>query len=214
MGVMIFIRYENWKSYVRYYPVTCLLIVANLIMFILMSINGGSTNIRTLIDFGAIVDVSPFKEELWRYVTAIFLHNGFSHLFFNSFALLVFAPPLERLLGWWRYALLYLGGGILANVLTIAISARSTVEVGTVSVGASGAIYAVYGAFLYIAVMQRAMMDESSRKTLYGLLMIGIIMSFATPNVNWVAHIGGLLSGFFIYGLIIRIFNNSLRQGR
>lgn len=211
---MIFIRYENWKSYVRYYPVTCLLIVANLIMFILMSINGGSTNIRTLIDFGAIVDVSPFKEELWRYVTAIFLHNGFSHLFFNSFALLVFAPPLERLLGWWRYALLYLGGGILANVLTIAISARSAVEVGTVSVGASGAIYAVYGAFLYIAVMQRAMMDESSRKTLYGLLMIGIIMSFATPNVNWVAHIGGLLSGFFIYGLIIRIFNNSLRQGR
>lgn len=92
MGVMIFIRYENWKSYLRYYPVTCLLIVANVIMFILMTFNGGSTNIQTLVDFGAIVDVSPFKEELWRYVAAIFLHNGFSHLFFNSFALLVFAP--------------------------------------------------------------------------------------------------------------------------
>lgn len=206
---MIFIRYENWKSYLRYYPVTCLLIVANVIMFMLMTFNGGSTNIQTLVDFGAIVDVSPYKEELWRYVAAIFLHNGFSHLFFNSFALLVFAPPLERLLGWWRYAILYVVGGVIANVLTIAI-----IEVGTVSVGASGAIYAVYGAFLYIAVIQRAMMDEGSRKTLYGLLVIGIIMSFATPNVNWVAHIGGLVSGFFLYGLIIRIFNKSLRQGR
>ncbi|MNC30733.1 Rhomboid protease GluP [compost metagenome] len=211
---MIFIRYENWKSYVRYYPVTCLLILANVIMFILMAVNGGSTNIQTLIDFGAIVDVSPYKEELWRYLAAIFLHNGFSHLFFNCFALLVFAPPLERLLGWWRYALLYLVGGFLANVLTIAISARSVVEFGTVSVGASGAIYAIYGAFLYIAVIQRAMMDEGSRKTLYGLLIIGIIMSFATPNVNWVAHLGGLVSGFFVYGLIIRIFKKSLRQGR
>ncbi|WP_339316015.1 rhomboid family intramembrane serine protease [Paenibacillus sp. FSL R10-2734] len=211
---MIFIRYENWKSYLRYYPITCLLIVANVIMFILMTFNGGSTNIQTLVDFGAIVDVSPFKEELWRYVAAIFLHNGFSHLFFNSFALLVFAPPLERLLGWWRYAILYVVGGVIANVLTIAISSRSALDVGTVSVGASGAIYAVYGAFLYIAVIQRAMMDEGSRKTLYGLLVIGIIMSFATPNVNWVAHIGGLVSGFFLYGLIIRIFNKSLRQGR
>lgn len=211
---MIFIRYENWKSYVRYYPVTCLLILANVIMFILLTLNGGSTDVRTLVDFGAIVDVSPFKEELWRYFAAIFLHNGFSHLFFNSFALLVFAPPLERLLGWWRYAILYVAGGVIANVLTIAISSRDVVEVGTASVGASGAIYAIYGAFLYIAVMQRAMMDEGSRKTLYGLLMMGIIMSFVTPNVNWVAHIGGLIAGFFLYGLIIRVFNRRLRQGR
>lgn len=211
---MIFIRYENWKSYVRYYPVTCLLILANVIMFILVTLNGGSTNVRTLIEFGAIVNVSPFKEELWRYLTAIFLHNGFSHLFFNSFALLVFAPPLERLLGWWRYMILYVAGGIIANVLTVAISSREVVEIGTASVGASGAIYAIYGAFLYIAIMQRAMMDEGSRKTLYGLLMIGIVMSFVTPYVNWVAHIGGLIAGFFLYGLIIRIFKRSLKQGR
>lgn len=211
---MIFIRYENWKSYIRYYPVTCLLILANVIMFILLTLNGGSTNVQTLIKYGAIVDVSPHKEELWRYVAAIFLHNGFSHLFFNCFALLIFAPPLERLLGWWRYTILYVMGGVIANILTVAISSRSVVNVETASVGASGAIYAIYGAFLYIAVMQRAIMDDGSRKTLYGLLVIGIIMSFATPNVSWVAHIGGLVAGFFFYGLIIRIFNIRLRKGR
>ncbi|ULO05702.1 rhomboid family intramembrane serine protease [Paenibacillus sp. 19GGS1-52] len=206
---MIFIRYENWKSYIRYYPVTCLLMLANVIMFVVLTFNGGSTNLATLVKFGAVVDAGPEKEELWRYAAAVFLHNGFSHLLFNSFALLVFAPPLERLLGWWRYAVLYLAGGILANVLSTYLGGAPAPGTATVSVGASGAIYAVYGAFLYVALMQRAIMDESSRKTLYGLLVLGIIMSFATPNVDWAAHIGGLVAGFFLYGLIIRIFPKS-----
>ncbi|ASA26230.1 rhomboid family intramembrane serine protease [Paenibacillus donghaensis] len=210
---MIFIRYENWKSYLRYYPVTSLLLLANIVMFIIVSLDGGSTNLYTLVKYGAVVDVGPEKEEAWRYLASVFLHNGFNHLFFNSFSLLVFAPPLERLLGWWRYAILYLGGGILANVLFIALGTPAP-NTATVSVGASGAIYAVYGAFMYIALLQRAMMDESSRKTLYGLLVIGIITSFAAAKVNWLAHLGGLAAGFFLYGLIIRIFKSSRRQGR
>ncbi|WNS46156.1 rhomboid family intramembrane serine protease [Paenibacillus sp. MMS20-IR301] len=208
---MIFVRYENWKSYIRYYPVTCVLILANVLMFIVLTLNGGSTNLHTLVNYGATVNVSPEKDELWRYAAAMFLHNGFAHLFFNCFALLVFAPPLERLMGWWRYVLLYLAGGFLANLLGVAVSSRGDVEIGIVSVGASGAIYAVYGAFLYIAVLQRNMMDEGSRKTLYGVLVMGIIMSFATPHVDYMAHIGGLIAGFFLYGLIIRIFSRNRR---
>ncbi|WP_238649362.1 rhomboid family intramembrane serine protease [Paenibacillus piscarius] len=206
---MIFIRYEKWRSYLRYYPVTCALILANVVMFIVLTLNGGSTNLYTLVEYGATVNVGPEKEELWRYATAMFLHNGFAHLFFNSFALLVFAPPLERLMGWWRYALLYLAGGFLANLLGVAVSSRG--DLGIVSVGASGAIYAVYGAFLYIAVLQRALMDENSRKTLYGLLVMGIIMSFATPRVDYTVHIGGLIAGFFLYGLMIRVFKRNRR---
>ncbi|MEK3903722.1 MULTISPECIES: rhomboid family intramembrane serine protease [unclassified Paenibacillus] len=206
---MIFIRYEKWRSYLRYYPVTCALILANVVMFIVLSLNGGSTNLNTLVKYGATVNVGPEKDELWRYASAMFLHNGFAHLFFNSFSLLVFAPPLERLMGWWRYALLYLGGGFVANLLGVV--SLGPVEIGIVSVGASGAIYAVYGAFLYIALFQRAMMDEGSRKTLYGLLVMGIITSFATPYINYMAHIGGLIAGFFIYGLIIRVFKRNRR---
>ncbi|WP_151736110.1 rhomboid family intramembrane serine protease ['Paenibacillus yunnanensis' Narsing Rao et al. 2020] len=202
---MIFIRYENWKSYIRYYPVTSLLILANVIMFILLTLDGGSTNVNTLLKYGGTVNISPFKEELWRYGAAMFLHNGFSHIFFNCFSLLIFAPPLERLLGWWRYALLYLAGGFLANMLGVFVSSRGVIDGGTIAVGASGAIYAVYGAYFYIAVLQRGMMDEGSRKTLYGVLVMGIIMSFAVPNIGWAAHLGGLVAGFFLYGLIIRL---------
>lgn len=214
---LIFIRYENWRSYLKYYPVTSLLLLANVVMFVIVSLNGGSTDLQTLVDYGALTDHPLYKGDLWRYFTSIFLHNGLQHLFFNSFALLVFAPPLERLMGWWRYALLYLLGGIAGNILTMADLERNMENFATVSVGASGAIYAVYGAFLYIALLQRNIMDVGSRKTLYSLLVMGVITSFATPHVNWVAHLGGLAAGFLLYGLIIRLLprrRKTPRNGR
>ncbi|MHA0857931.1 rhomboid family intramembrane serine protease [Paenibacillus sp. CMAA1364] len=196
---MIFIRYENWKSYIKFYPVTTLLLLANIIMFLVLSLNGGSTNIETLYRFGGLVNGG----ESWRYVAAMFLHYGFDHLLFNCFALLVFAPPLERLMGWWRYSMLYLLSGVLANILSTAYNTQ--IGENIISVGASGAIYGVYGAFLYIALLQRKIIDEASRKTLYAMLGIGMIYSFVIPNVNLIAHVGGVLGGFFVYGLIIRL---------
>ncbi|MEC0128062.1 rhomboid family intramembrane serine protease [Paenibacillus pabuli] len=201
---MIFIRYENWKSYLKFFPLTSIFLIANVVMFIVLSFNGGSTNSRTLLEFGALTNYELFAEQWWRYITSMFLHAGFSHLLFNSFALIVFAPPMERLLGTLRYGVLYLGGGILGNILAVAW--YNSVGATTISVGASGAIYAIYGAFLYVALFQRTMMDEASRKTLYTLLVFGIIFSFAMSGINWMAHLGGLLGGFFIYGLLIRLW--------
>jgi len=200
---MIFIRYENWKSYLRYYPVTCLILAANIVMFLITVFSGGSTDSYVQLRFGALTNVEPFASEYWRLFSSMFLHLGFTHLFSNSFAILVFAPPLERLLGHWKYALLYLGSGVIANVISLEVY-RQTLE-PHLSVGASGAIYGVYGAFLYIALFQRNMMDESSRKTLYSILMIGIVFSIMVAQINWMAHFGGLVAGFFLYGLIIRL---------
>ncbi|MFS0869919.1 rhomboid family intramembrane serine protease [Paenibacillus xylanilyticus] len=201
---MIFLRYENWRSYLKFFPLTSIFLIANVVMFIVLAVNGGSTNTMTLLKFGALTNHEFFSGEWWRYFTSIFLHAGFSHLLFNSFALVVFAPPMERLLGSVRYGLLYLGGGILGNILAVAW--YNTAGEVTISVGASGAIYAIYGAFLYVALFQRTMMDEASRKTLYTLLAFGIIFSFAMSNISWMAHLGGLLGGFFIYGLLIRLW--------
>ncbi|OAB32866.1 rhomboid family intramembrane serine protease [Paenibacillus glacialis] len=196
---MIFIRTENWKSYLRLYPVTSLLLLINIIMFLILMFNGGSANNETLYRFGALIN----EGESWRYVTAMFLHSGFDHLLFNCFGLLVFAPPLERLMGSWKYTLLYLLSGIVGNVLSSAYNIQMDRMV--ISVGASGAIYGIYGAYLYIAVFQQKLLDESSRKTLYAMLVFGIISSVIVANVNWMAHFGGLIGGFFVYGLIIRL---------
>lgn len=89
---MIFVRYENWKSYLRYYPVTSLLLVINLVMFVITSLDGGSRNPVTLLKYGALSDLPQFVDQAWRYFTAMFLHNGFDHVLFNGFALLVFVP--------------------------------------------------------------------------------------------------------------------------
>lgn len=200
---MIFIRYENWKSYVRYYPVTCLILAANLVMFVLLLLKGGTDSNLAKVELGAMLNSEPYASEWWRLFASMFLHHDFNHLFFNCFSILVFAPPLERLIGHWKYALLYLGSGIVGNVLSMEIYSRSADIF--ISAGASGAIYGVYGAYLYIALLQRHLMDESSRKTLYSLLIIGVVFSFLVPQVNWMAHFGGLLGGFFLYGLLIRV---------
>jgi rhomboid protease GluP len=197
---MIFIRYENWKSYLRYYPVTSLILLVNLIMFFIVAFNGGSGSTETLLKYGAVTNFGPYQSETWRLVAAMFLHGGFDHLFSNCFAILVFAPPLERMMGAWKYVLLYFGSGVIGNLITLAVYNNSGEY--HLSVGASGAVYGVYGAFLFIALFQRAIMDESSRKTLYSLLMIGVVFSFIVPQVNWIAHFGGLLGGFVLYFLL------------
>ncbi|RUT27938.1 rhomboid family intramembrane serine protease [Paenibacillus zeisoli] len=195
---MIFIRYENLKSYLRYYPVTSLILLINIVMFLLVAFNGND-----LLRFGALTNDVSYEHEKWRYLTAIFLHDGFDHILFNSFALMVFAPPMERLLGSWKYAVLYVGSGLLANALSMAYYNYQMEP--TLTVGASGAIYGVYGAFLYVALFQRQFMDDASRKTLYAILMVGLVFSVIVDNINWTAHLGGLITGFFIYGILIRL---------
>lgn len=199
---MLFVRYENWKSFLRYYPVTSLILLVNVAVFIFLSFNGGSTNLQTLADYGAVTN-HPAYSEWWRVITAIFLHNGFSHLLSNSFGLIVFAPPLERLIGSWRYVVLYMASGIIGNVISWELYQQSVT--GVVAVGASGAIYGIYGAFLYIALFQRQIMDEASRKTMYTILGLGLIFTFVVPGIGIWAHVGGLIAGFFIYGLMLRL---------
>lgn len=193
---MIFVRYENWRTYIKLYPVTVTLLVANIAMFMVLVFNGGSENIATLIKYGAVAKGEPFIHETWRVFTAMFLHIGFEHLLFNMFALFVFAPPLERILGRFRYAVLYLLSGVLGNAMALWLS-----EYGTLAAGASGALYGLYGAYFYIAFLQRKALDDDSRKTVYVILAIGLIQSFL-PQVSWSAHVGGLVSGFIIYGFM------------
>lgn len=208
---MIFVRYEKWNQYLKFYPVTTLFIVINVVMFVILAMNGAygrADSAPILLKYGALSNVSGVLgigdvESPWRYLTSIFLHGSFEHLLFNCFAILVFLPPLERLLGHIRYGVLYLASGIIANLISMGAYERAGEYF--VSVGASGAIYGGYGAFLYLALFQRQKMDKASRQTVYILLAMGLVFTFATPNVNIWAHLGGIVGGFFLYGLMIRL---------
>lgn len=197
---MIFLRYENFRSYVRLYPLTTLLLALILLVFIADWLILD----RQLTIWGMFVQDPFFNEyglsEPWRYITSILLHANLQHLLFNCFTILVFAPPLERLLGHLRYVIFYLLAGILANLFSAFVHAGSV----HAAVGASGAIYGVFGAYLFLAVFRKHALDQASRKTVYSILIFGLIYSVLMPNIDIWAHIGGGLAGFLLANMFIR----------
>ncbi len=196
---MIFLRYESFGGFLKLYPVTSVLIAANLVMFVLTMLNGGSTNGETLYRFGGLFPPEMDSwQDMWRLVGAMFLHAGFDHLLFNMFAMVIFAPPLERVFGSLRYGLFYMLCGIAGSVLSM------TILYDTLSVGASGAIYGFYGAYLFLILFRKQALDPPSKKTIQIILGIGIVYSIVAPNINLWGHLGGFVAGFILFPSFIR----------
>lgn len=197
---MIFIRRETFRQYLRLYPVTSAILLIIAIMFLLMEIFGSSTDPQTLIRFGALYRIPNDNVDWWRFITPVFLHIGFRHLLFNAFALFVFAPPLERLLGPLHYAAFFLVSGFIGNVFGVLFSGNYVV-----SAGASGAIFGVYAAYLYLSLFHKHALDEGTRKIVTIILVGGLILSFV-PGVSLAGHLGGFLGGFLFFAILTRKF--------
>lgn len=196
---MIFLRYESFRDYLKLYPVTSMIIGINTLLLVLMMLNGGSTNGEVLLRFGALYNVEPYASEAWRYVSAMFLHIGIEHWLFNTFALFVFAPPLEKIMGKIRYAALYMVSGIAGNIVSEFIGTDVHL-----SAGASGAIFGIYGAFIFMALYRKGLLDQQSRTTITTILVIGLIYSFM-PHVNLYAHVGGFVGGMLSFRLLYKL---------
>lgn len=153
----------------------------------------------TLLKFGAVWKQEPYASETWRLATAMFLHSGFQHLLFNMFALFVFAPR------WNASSAPSNMPCCICSAACWAMRRPCTCRMGTLAVGASGAIYGVYGAYLFIAIFQRWALDQASRKTIMIILGIGIVQSFVITGISWSAHLGGLAAGFVLYAILQRI---------
>ena len=176
------------------YFITPILININILVFILMIFNGVNVlfpNKEDLLNWGANLRPVTLDGQLWRLITSCFLHIGIPHLLFNMIALLFIGIVLEPQLGKTRFAAAYLITGITASVNSICWHDM------TVSVGASGAIFGMYGIFL--AMLTTNLIDKSSRKTL--LISIGVFVGYNLINglknkgVDNAAHIGGILAG-------------------
>jgi len=123
-----------------------------------------------------------------RMVTAAFLHAGLLHLATNMLTLYVVGAPLERVLRTGRYLGVYLlsalGGSLLALLLSSPYS---------IGVGASGAIFGLFGALL---VLRRQVGAEAGGLAV--LIVLNLAISFAVPNISWQAHVGGLVTGVLV----------------
>ena len=126
--------------------------------------------------------------EYYRLITAAFLHANLIHILFNMFALAQLGPTLEQALGRARFLALYLLSALGGSVLSYWLSSP-----GQLGVGASGAIFGLFGA--YYVVVRRLGGDTQSILVLLG---INLLITFTVPNIDWRAHLGGLVTGAVI----------------
>lgn len=147
--------------------------------------------------------------EPWRFVTAAFLHSPHVvlHIGFNMFALWMLGQYLEPMLGRARFLALYLISGIGGQVAVTVLAGSPTIEglrAGqddawlTGVVGASGAIFGLFGALL---VLNRHLGRSSAG--MYATLLINAVIGFMYPGISWQAHVGGFLTGLVCAGVIV-----------
>ncbi|SFN18820.1 Membrane associated serine protease, rhomboid family [Chitinophaga sp. YR627] len=182
------------------YFVTPILIYVNVGVSLLMMLSGlGFANFTAedLLKWGANYGPLTKNGEWWRLLISTFLHAGIMHLFANMIGLLFIGVFLEPKLGRIRYLIVYL--------LTAVISAITSLwwHDEVVSVGASGAVFGLYGVFVALLITKVYPPEIAKTALVSTLVFIGynLIMGM-TGDIDNAAHIGGLVSGFVI-GLIL-----------
>ncbi len=163
----------------RLTPLVMVIVAINVIVFVIEEA-----------DFNSIVDrfsLVPYLtiHQPYRLITAAFLHANFTHILLNMLALVIIGPALEAAVGKGRFVAVYLISAVGGEVLSYLVG-----PIGEVSLGASGAIFGVMGAYLILA--RRRRWDLSIVVPLIG---INLLFSFLDPAIDWRAHVGGLAVG-------------------
>lgn len=179
--------------------ITPIIMNLNILIYLILVFSGlGFVSFKAvdLIHWGANYSPLTTNGQWWRLLTSTFLHGGLIHIIANMIGLLFVGIFLEPLLGKIRYAAIYLITGIIASGVSLWWHTTG------VSVGASGAIFGLYGFFLALLLLKVFPPHMSKAFLLSTLLFIGynLLMGLA-GGIDNAAHIGGLVSGFII-GLI------------
>jgi len=177
---------RQWK------PIATRVIIAlNALIWLIMTIMGGSTNPYVLLRFGAKVNLLIVQGQIWRLVTPIFLHIGIAHLVFNLYALYVIGPRIECFFGHARFLSIYMLSGIYGVLFSFAFSSSP-------SAGASGAIFGLIGTQAIFFYCYRNTFGQRGRRQFYSTISViafNLVLTFTTPNIDIWGHIGGLLAG-------------------
>ena len=158
----------------------------------------------------AQINVLVGAGEWWRIFTPVLLHAGLTHILFNMWALWVLGPQIERGVGTGPFIALYLAstgvGGLFVYLLG---------DPTDVAVGASGAIFGLFGVWLNWALHRRNTLQGRMLLRQIGfLLLLNAALPFIIRNIAWEAHLGGLIAGFVIGELWSRITRRDVQTAR
>src|SRR5699024_4941876 len=210
-GTYMFIRTEkSIRDFILFYPVVSIIVILNILIWIAtyyipITMGNGLSIGETIYVYGIGYSPAVLEGEYWRLISPIFLHaQGFSHVVFNSFSLILFGPALEQMVGKTKFILAYILAGIIGNIGTLAFDMLPIFsKEPTLHLGASGSIYGLFGIYMYMIVRQKHLIDMRSASIVQTIFLIGLIMTFIQPNINISAHIFGFIGGFMIAPFIL-----------
>ena len=180
---------------------TVLFILLNILIFVIVDFTGGSENTAHMIACGAAYPPLILEEgETYRLFTCMFLHFGIYHIANNMLVLFVLGQRLEPVLGKVKFILVYLLGGLGGNIFSLLMETKKAEY--TVSAGASGAVFAVMGAMLYVVIRSRGRIQDISVRQMMIMAGFSLYFGFTSTGVDNAAHVGGLVCGFILAALL------------
>lgn len=198
------VDFERGMSYVP--PLSIVLIALCVAVYILELIYGATSSKDAIIRAGALWRDAVLRGEIWRLVTAMFLHGSPDHLIGNCMVLYALGVAIEHAFGVTRAMLIYLISGICGSLLSLCLT------VGP-SVGASGAIFGFSAAvivFLYRFQSRFYVRDKRVAMVLLIWAVYTVIVGFVTPQVDNFAHIGGFIGGAIVGAVLPARFRADL----
>jgi len=153
--------------------------------------------------FGMKINELIAQGQVWRIITAVFLHGDITHIGFNMFALYIWGRHIETLYGRWRFVVIFLLAGIMSTTASFAFTSAN-------SLGASGAIYGMFGALLYFRKYDKTLFNRIFGVQILFYLGISLFLGFSMPYIDNVGHIGGLIGGYLAaraVGLLSQVFD-------
>lgn len=175
------------------------LLVAIAIPFVIEVVLGGPQALfrpsaEVLFDLGAMQPLAVADGQFWRLFTAMFLHVGLLHIALNAYFFWLFGRVVESVYGRTWMLLIYLVGGFLASVASYTFG-----PIGALAVGASGAIAAVFGAFIAYNYRRRHIGSNAANlRMALTVIVLNAVIAIGLPSIDWRAHVGGLVAGFVL----------------
>jgi rhomboid protease GluP len=170
---------------------TYILIALNIAFYVYTSVVGGdfmNTSVNMIWQYGQVNELVIYYGQYYQLFTSMFVHANIAHIAGNMLFLLIFGLRGEEMFSLPEYLSIYFLGGLTGNLLSLLL-----LPLDTISVGASGAIFAMFGAAIVYA-------RRSYSQSIIGALIYALFLLFLSsgPGVNNFAHIGGLVTGLLI----------------
>lgn len=179
------------------------LIVINVLVFFLLSLRGDTESGYFMLQYGAMYEpLVTDGHEYYRLITSLFLHFGIQHLLNNMVMLGALGYQLENEIGRIKFLLIYFISGIGGNLCSLYWNVSHGEQI--ISAGASGAIFGLMGALLYIVAVNRGRLGRLSGRGMLIMVALSLYFGLTSSGVDNSAHVGGLIWGILITVLLYR----------